>query len=30
MPNQGLAPEEARDVIEYLKHKDEQAGLTPK
>lgn len=29
MPNQGLKPEEARAVIEYLKHKDHEAGATP-
>jgi len=29
MPNQGLKPEEARAVIEYLKHKDHEAGLAP-
>ena len=29
MPNQGLKPEEARAVIEFLKHKDREAGLKP-
>ena len=29
MPNQGLTPDEARSVIEYAKHKDHEAGLTP-
>jgi cytochrome c551/c552 len=28
MPNQGLTPDEARAVIEYLKHHDHEAGLT--
>jgi mono/diheme cytochrome c family protein len=28
MPNQGLKPDEARAVIEYLKHKDHEAGVT--
>ena len=28
MPNQGLKPEEARAVIEYLKHQDHEAGVT--
>ncbi len=28
MPNQGLKPDEARAVIEYIKHKDHEAGLT--
>jgi hypothetical protein len=26
MPNQGLTPDEARSVIEFLKHKDAEAG----
>ncbi len=26
MPNQGLTPDEARSVIEFLKHKDNEAG----
>jgi hypothetical protein len=26
MPNQGLTPEEARAVIEFLKHQDHEAG----
>lgn len=29
MPNQGLTPDEAHAVIEYFKHKDHEAGLTP-
>jgi mono/diheme cytochrome c family protein len=28
MPNQGLTPDEARAVIEYLKHEDREAGVT--
>jgi len=28
MPNQGLAPGEAKAVIEYLKHEDREAGVT--
>jgi mono/diheme cytochrome c family protein len=27
MPNQGLTPDEAKAVIEFLKHKDQEAGL---
>ena len=30
MPNQGLTPEEARAVIEFLKHKDHEARETEK
>jgi mono/diheme cytochrome c family protein len=30
MPNQGLSPAEARDVIEYLKHKDAKAASETK
>ncbi len=26
MPNQGLTPDEAKAVVEYLKHKDKEAG----
>jgi len=29
MPNQGLTPEQTRAVIEFLKHKDQEAGLKP-
>jgi cytochrome c551/c552 len=29
MPNQGLTPEEARAVIEFFKHHDQEAGLAP-
>ena len=29
MPNQGLTPDEARSVIEFFKHYDQEAGLTP-
>ena len=29
MPNQGLTPDQAHAVIEFFKHKDEEAGLTP-
>jgi mono/diheme cytochrome c family protein len=29
MPNQGLTQDEARSVIEFFKHNDEEAGLTP-
>jgi mono/diheme cytochrome c family protein len=29
MPNQGLQPDEARAVIEFLKYQDHEAGLTP-
>jgi cytochrome c551/c552 len=29
MPNQGLTPDEAKSVIEFFKHYDQEAGLTP-
>jgi len=29
MPNQGLTPEEAKAVIEYFKHKDQESGTQP-
>jgi mono/diheme cytochrome c family protein len=29
MPNQGLTPDEAKAVIEYFKHEDQEAGLKP-
>ena len=29
MPNQGLTPDEAKSVIEYFKHEDQEAGRTP-
>jgi cytochrome c551/c552 len=29
MPKQGLTPDEAKAVIEFFKHHDQEAGLTP-
>jgi cytochrome c551/c552 len=29
MPNQGLTPDETKAVIEFLKHHDQEAGLSP-
>jgi cytochrome c551/c552 len=29
MPNQKLTPDEAKSVIEFFKHHDQEAGLTP-